>query len=174
MFGIYVGMSMMDAIPNSKNGSAKIKKYGRNALLRAKGANRLTTTHTQNHMTFKPKNGKAKYSAGKARNNAATMLLVTNNGYKTILRIKNDDSKINVSLFVSIIKYFVLLTTMLHFAYVRCSATDNLLQILSPLNFREDAHLLDGDFIQFLESLRLWNTIVDHDGVDVLHVRYAD
>jgi len=60
MLGIYVGMSMMDAIPNSKNGNAKIKKYGRNTLLRAKGANRLTTTHAQNHMTFNPKNGKAK------------------------------------------------------------------------------------------------------------------
>ena len=34
--------------------------------------------------------------------------------------------------------------------------------------------MLDGDFVQFLQALRLRNTIVDHDGVDVLHVGDAD
>ena len=48
------------------------------------------------------------------------------------------------------------------------------LQILSPLYFGEDAHLLDGDLVQFLEALGLGNSVIDHDGVDVLHVRYAD
>lgn len=45
-----------------------------------------------------------------------------------------------------------------------------LLQILSPLDFGEDAHLLDGDFVQLLEPLRLGNPVVDHHRVDVLHV----
>ena len=34
--------------------------------------------------------------------------------------------------------------------------------------------MLDGDFIQFFQPLRLGNTIVDHDGVDILHVGDAD
>ena len=49
-----------------------------------------------------------------------------------------------------------------------------LLQILPPLDFGEDAHLLDGDFVQLLQSLWLWDTVVDHNGVDVLHVGDAD
>ena len=35
-----------------------------------------------------------------------------------------------------------------------------LLQILSHLDFGEDAHLLDGDFVQLLEPLRLGNPVV--------------
>ena len=34
--------------------------------------------------------------------------------------------------------------------------------------------MLDGDFVQLLEALGLGNPIVDHDGVDVLHVGDAD
>ena len=34
--------------------------------------------------------------------------------------------------------------------------------------------MLDGDFVQLLESLGLGHSIVDHDGVDVLHVGDAD
>ena len=34
--------------------------------------------------------------------------------------------------------------------------------------------MLDGDFVEFLQPLRLGDTIVDHDGVDVLHVGDAD
>ena len=34
--------------------------------------------------------------------------------------------------------------------------------------------MLNGDFVQFLQALRLGNTIVDHNGVDVLHVGDAD
>ena len=30
--------------------------------------------------------------------------------------------------------------------------------------------MLDGDLVQLLQPLRLRNTIIDHDGVDVLHV----
>ena len=48
------------------------------------------------------------------------------------------------------------------------------LQRLPALDFRQDAHLLDGDFVQLLEALGLGNSVIDHDGVDVLHVRYAD
>ena len=49
-----------------------------------------------------------------------------------------------------------------------------LLQELSPLNFRQNAHLLDGDFVKLFETLWLGNAIIDHDGVDVLHVGDAD
>ena len=34
--------------------------------------------------------------------------------------------------------------------------------------------MLDGDFVQLLQALRLGNTIIDHDGVNVLHVGNAD
>ena len=34
--------------------------------------------------------------------------------------------------------------------------------------------MLDGDLVEFLQPLRLGDTIVDHDGVDVLHVGDAD
>ena len=34
--------------------------------------------------------------------------------------------------------------------------------------------MLDGDFVQILEALGLWHTIIDHNGIDVLHVRDAD
>ena len=34
--------------------------------------------------------------------------------------------------------------------------------------------MLDCDFVQLLEALRLRNAIIDHDGVDVLHVGDAD
>ena len=46
--------------------------------------------------------------------------------------------------------------------------------MLSPLDFGENAHLQDGDFVQLLQTLRLGSTIVDHDGIDVLHVGDAD
>lgn len=46
--------------------------------------------------------------------------------------------------------------------------------MLSSFNLGEDAHLLDGDFVEFFEALRLRNAIIDHDGVDVLHVGDAD
>ncbi len=45
---------------------------------------------------------------------------------------------------------------------------------LLPLGLEEDAHLLDGDFVQFLEALRLRNAVINHDGVDVHHVGDAD
>ena len=47
-------------------------------------------------------------------------------------------------------------------------------QILPLPYFGEDAHLLDGDFVQFLQALRLRDAVIDHDGVDVLHVGNAD
>ena len=34
--------------------------------------------------------------------------------------------------------------------------------------------MLDGDFVQFLEALGLGNPIIDHDGVDVLHIGDAN
>ena len=34
--------------------------------------------------------------------------------------------------------------------------------------------MLDGDFVQFLEALRLGHSVVDHHGVDLLHVGDAD
>ncbi len=49
-----------------------------------------------------------------------------------------------------------------------------LLQELPSLDFRQNTHLLDGDFVELFETLRLRNTIIDHDGVDVLHVGDAD
>ena len=52
--------------------------------------------------------------------------------------------------------------------------TTTLFQQLPPLGLGEDAHLLDGDFVEFFEALRLRNAIIDHDSVDVLHVGDAD
>ena len=34
--------------------------------------------------------------------------------------------------------------------------------------------MLDGDFVQLLQALRLRDSVIDHDGVDVLHVGDAD
>ena len=34
--------------------------------------------------------------------------------------------------------------------------------------------MLDGDFVQLLQALRLGNAVINHDGVDVLHVGDAD
>ena len=34
--------------------------------------------------------------------------------------------------------------------------------------------MLDGDFVQLFQPLRLGNSVVDHHGVDVLHVGDAD
>ena len=49
-----------------------------------------------------------------------------------------------------------------------------LFQIFPLLNFEEDAHLLDGDFVELFEALGLRDSIIDHDSVDVLHVGDAD
>lgn len=38
----------------------------------------------------------------------------------------------------------------------------------------KDAHLMDGDFVQALEALRLRDAVFDHNRVEVLHVREAD
>ena len=34
--------------------------------------------------------------------------------------------------------------------------------------------MLDGDFVQLLQALWLRNAVINHDGVDVLHVGDAD
>ena len=47
-------------------------------------------------------------------------------------------------------------------------------QILPSIHLRQNAHLLDGYFVEFLEALRLWNAIVYHDSIDILHVGDAD
>ena len=54
------------------------------------------------------------------------------------------------------------------------NTTTTLFQQLPPINLREDAHLLDGDFVELFEALGLRDSVIDHDGVDVLHVGDAD
>ena len=54
------------------------------------------------------------------------------------------------------------------------SFLNGLPQILPSIHLRQDAHLLDGDFVEPFEALGLRDSVVDHDGVDVLHVGDAD
>ena len=49
-----------------------------------------------------------------------------------------------------------------------------LFQILSVIDFGKNAHLLNGDFVQLLETLGLGDSVLYHDGIDILHVRNAD
>lgn len=50
----------------------------------------------------------------------------------------------------------------------------NLPQQLPSATRREDAHLMDGDFVEPPQSFRLRHAILDHHGVEVFHVRHAD
>lgn len=50
----------------------------------------------------------------------------------------------------------------------------NLPQQVPSATRREDAHLMDGDFVEPPQSFRLRHAILDHHGVEVFHVRHAD
>ena len=45
-----------------------------------------------------------------------------------------------------------------------------LLQVFAGADFGEDAHLLDGDGIEFLQALGLGEAVVDQDGIDVFQI----
>ncbi len=47
-------------------------------------------------------------------------------------------------------------------------------QEFATADFGKDAHLLDGDFVEFAEALGLGDAVVDLDGVDVLQIGEAD
>jgi len=38
---------------------------------------------------------------------------------------------------------------------------------------REDAHLMDGDFVESFETLGLEDAVLDHHGVGILHFQQA-
>ena len=49
-----------------------------------------------------------------------------------------------------------------------------LFQKLASTDIRQDAHLVNGYFVQAFQPLWLRDAVVNHDGVDVLHVGDAD